>query len=102
MTIAREAVIGKWIHSHEEDTDTETIYRPASFAFPASRGRRGLELRDDGMLMETTIGATDVPGEAAGRWELRPDGTLMLRSNSGVLRLRVIRVEPDRLVFSKS
>lgn len=102
MTIARQAVIGKWIHSHEEDTDQEAIYRPASFSFPRSRGRRGFELRDDGTLMETAIGATDVPEEAVGRWDLRPDGTLMLRSGSGVSTLRVIRTEPDRLVVAKT
>jgi hypothetical protein len=39
----------RWLHSYEEDTETEAVYRPESYAFPPSRGPRpGFELRPDG------------------------------------------------------
>ena len=43
-----ERLIGSWVHSHEEDTATEQVFRRAHYAFPPSRGREALELRSDG------------------------------------------------------
>jgi hypothetical protein len=45
--IERAQVEGRWVHSHEEDTDDETVFRAADsgYAFPPSRGREALELR---------------------------------------------------------
>ncbi len=43
--VDRSRLCQRWIHSHEEDTDTEMVYRPADFAFPPSRGRTGFENR---------------------------------------------------------
>jgi hypothetical protein len=39
-----------WVHSHEEDTATTTVYRPAGFPFPPSRGRKGFHLQPGGTL----------------------------------------------------
>lgn len=66
----------RWIHSHEEDTGNEMVFRPASFNFPRSRGRSGFELRPDKSLVEVGIGPADVPTEKAGKWEIGSDGTL--------------------------
>lgn len=67
------ALLGHWVHSHEEDTATAMVFRPASFRFPPSRGRTGFELRGDHSLVEIALGAADVPTEATGRWELSED-----------------------------
>jgi len=41
--IKRAQVAGRWVHSHEEDTDDEMVFRAADsgYAFPPSRGRAG-------------------------------------------------------------
>src|SRR5215510_6119424 len=48
-----------WLHSHEEDTATETIYRPSSYAFPPSRGRMGFTLNADGTCVSIGINPRD-------------------------------------------
>ena len=51
-----------WVHSHEEDTETEMVFRPASHPFPRSRGRRSFELRPDGTFVEGPSGAERLGG----------------------------------------
>ncbi|MEX2448909.1 MAG: hypothetical protein WD404_09245 [Solirubrobacterales bacterium] len=66
----REALLGRWVHSHEEDSGEELVFRPADRAFPPSRGRLAFELRPDGDYVETAPGPTDVPEESRGKWSL--------------------------------
>src|ERR1041384_5695638 len=47
-----------WVHSHEEDTDTEMVLRPAGYKFPPSRGRSSFELKPDGRTDELYVGRT--------------------------------------------
>ena len=102
MTIDRSALERAWVHSHEEDTADEQVFRPADFAFPPSRGRRGFELRPDGSYAETVPGPTDRPEEAAGRWELEDDTLVLSRSDGPASeRLRVTAVDHDRLVVAR-
>ncbi len=39
--IARDALAGRWVHSHEEDTDDEMVFRAADsgYRFPPARAR---------------------------------------------------------------
>ena len=66
----REAVVGKWVHAHEEDGEGEMVFRPASHPLPPSRGRTSIELRPDGSYVECSPGPVDVPEEWTGRWSL--------------------------------
>lgn len=92
----------RWVHSHEEDTDTEMVFRPAAFEFPPSRGRRSFELKPDGALLEGRIGPTDVPLETEGNWELRGDRLVLHRGPSESSRvLRIASVDDDRLIVDK-
>jgi len=93
----------RWVHSHEEDTDKEMVFRPAAFEFPRSRGRRSLELKPDGSLVEGGIGPTDRPVETQGTWELENDTRLVLRPDpSETPRLmQIASVDEDRLVIEK-
>jgi hypothetical protein len=61
---------GRWVRSHEDDTEGEVVYRPASYAFPPSRGRTSIELRPDGSYVESSPGPVDVPEESTGRWSI--------------------------------
>lgn len=64
---------GRWVRSHEDDTDDEVVFRPASYAFPPSRGRTSIELRPDGTYVESSPGPVDVPEDSTGRWSLEGD-----------------------------
>jgi hypothetical protein len=58
-----------WVHSHEEDTPTETVFRPAGWKFPPARGRRSMRLLADGGLVEGQPGPDDRPTTVAtARW----------------------------------
>jgi hypothetical protein len=90
---------GRWVHSHEEDTADEMVYRSASsgYDFPRSRGREALELRPDGSYEGTVPGPTDKPeASGGGTWALEdgdklvlPDRTLEITgAEGGVLRVK--------------
>ena len=60
-----EQLQGRWVHSHEEDTEDEIVYRAESsgYDFPRSRGREALELHPDGSYSGVGAGAD---GQAGG------------------------------------
>jgi hypothetical protein len=92
----------RWVHSHEEDTEKEMVFRPAGYEFPPSRGRSSFELKPDGSLVEGGIGPTDRPVEAQGTWELRSDRLVLRRDPSHTPRvMRIASVDDDRLVVEK-
>ena len=94
----------RWLHSHEEDTDTEMVFRPATFNFPRSRGRMGFELKRDGGLIEIGIAPTDGPLETQGRWKLEGDDQLTFYAGAQSEPKRVMRIasaDKDRLVVKK-
>ena len=95
------ALTKKWMHSHEEDTDTREVFRPADYPFPLSRGRRGFELRPDGNLIEGGPGPTDRTTTSSGSWTF--DGTDLVFSRPGgpARRYPVESVAPDKLVLKK-
>jgi hypothetical protein len=62
-------VLGLWLHSHEEDTGSTKVYRPADHPFPPSRGRDGVELLPDGTYLEYGSGPDDRGSAVEGRWE---------------------------------
>lgn len=93
-----------WVHSHEEDTETEMVFRPATYTFPRSRGRRSFELRPDGSLIETGIGPTDRPQETQGTWKLVAADHLSLCMQSPSKPdwvMKIASVHKDKLVIRK-
>jgi hypothetical protein len=101
--IDRDALMQKWIHSHEEDTDNETVFRPSSYRFPRSRGRRSFQLAPDGSMVEQGIGSDDRPTQVSGSWKLNDANELeLVRPNGSKTVLPLIRVDSNRLVVKKS
>lgn len=99
--IDRSALHQQWVHSHEEDTATEKVFRPASFAFPRSRGRAAMALKLDGGLVETGIGPTDRPQESRGTWTLEDDDTLSIYEKGQKTpkrTMKIVSLDKDRLV----
>jgi hypothetical protein len=100
--IERSALQRQWVHSHEEDGEGETVFRPASYAFPPSRGRSGLDLHSDGSYGESAPGPTDRPEETGGgTWELDGDVLRLHTAAGGTQTLKVVSAEPDRLVVKR-
>jgi hypothetical protein len=74
VTGAPAEVLGLWLHSHEEDSGSTRVYRPASYDFPVSRGRTAVELRPDGTYIEYDSGPDDRGRAVVGRWQDVGDG----------------------------
>ncbi len=97
-----DALHGRWVHSHEEDTNGEMVFRPATHPLPPSRGRTSFELLPGGAYVESSPGPVDVPEEARGSWSLEGD-RLVLRADddrSGHV-WEIASAEDDRLVVRK-
>lgn len=93
----------RWLHSHEEDTATEMVFRDSSFAFPPSRGRVGFELKPDGTYIDLGIAPADGVVETPGTWNLQGD-VLALMSDAhpgGRREMRVVACGEGRLVVEK-
>lgn len=94
----------RWLHAYEEDTSTEMVFRPATYKFPPSRGRRGFELQRDGVLVDIGIGPTDRPRETHGTWRLERDTTVLLFLGGATEPSQILTVQSvdrNRLVVQK-
>jgi hypothetical protein len=93
----------KWLHSHEEDTAEEMVFRPPTFKFPPSRGRTGFELRPDGTAQVLGIAPTDAPQEHLGSWSIGNEKQLTVHvpALQQTQSMTVLSVSPDRLVVKK-
>jgi hypothetical protein len=101
--IAREVLVQHWVHSHEEDTPGQKVFRPAAHPLPPSRGRLSFDLRSNGDLVHYGIGPTDRTQGAPGVWSY--DGArLVLRSQPDKdpdQVLEIVSVRPDQLIVRK-
>jgi hypothetical protein len=101
-----KAIQQGWIHSHEEDTENEMVFRPADYDFPLSRGRSGFELKPDHKLIELNIAAADGSEEASGSWklEISDDENMILQlkpHDSPTRQLSIRSINNDRLIVEK-
>lgn len=93
---------GRWVHAHEQDTDSERVYVRAGAPLPPSRGRTTLELRPDGTYVQTAPGPVDVPEAAAGVWSLDGDELVLRDDRARVPRtLRITAATADRLAVRR-
>jgi hypothetical protein len=102
--IDRNVLHQHWVHSHEEDTETERVFRPASFAFPRSRGRSAMALKPDGGLVETGIGPDDRSQESLETWKLEGNDTLSIYEKGKrkpKRTMKILSLDKDRLVVRK-
>lgn len=74
----RSHLFKRWLHSHEEDTETVKVYRPEGYAFPPSRGRTGFDILEDGTLIHIGIAPTNGSLEVIGHWEAISESELVV------------------------
>ena len=103
MKVTPETLHQHWVHSHEEDTETEMVFRPATFSFPRSRGRTAFQLKPDGSLVEFGIGPTDRRQETRGTWKLEGEKVSFYAGAEPEPRrvLIILSVDRDRLIIKK-
>lgn len=104
MSTTPDQLVGTWLHSHEEDTASERVYRRSGFAFPPSRGRNGYDFRSDRSATYIGIAARDGSTETECKWQLRAGAQpeIVLTLPGGQPRvLQVVSIEPDRLRIRK-
>ncbi|HOW64668.1 MAG TPA: hypothetical protein P5186_00245 [Candidatus Paceibacterota bacterium] len=92
-----------WIHSHEEDSETEMVLRPPDYAFPRARGRNEYLLEENGTLVAQVPGPADRPVTVTGKWRVSQDGGLEFSFPDKESRHFVIAsLSKDRLVLRKT
>ena len=93
----------RWLHSHEEDSDTEMVFRPASFKFPLSRGRAGFDLKANKSYIDIGIAPADGPQESSGTWKVEGNNLELVNASSStpVRTLQILSVDKNRLVVRK-
>jgi len=102
--IEMSALTQHWVHSHEEDSETEMVFRPANYKFPPSRGRSSFELKPDGLMTESGPGPTDRREQSEGKWRLDAQGNLVFYDDPGDQQRRVLKIasaDRSRLVVKK-
>ena len=99
------ALIQHWTHSHEEDTQSECVYRPASYAFPPSRGRSSFDIKANGTMAGQAPGPVDRAVPSRGRWSYRGDDAALVfyvkGSTEPVKVMHIVSVTEEKLVLKQ-
>jgi hypothetical protein len=100
--IDKEILYGEWIHSKEEDTNEEIVYRPMDYDFPLTRSPRNtFQFDRDGKLRAGEPSPSDKMHEKDVNWELNDD-IITISSGSNSIDTQVIAsLEKDRLVLKR-
>lgn len=100
--INKAALCREWVHSGEEDTENEIVFRPADYDFPLSRApRESFQLKPDGKLIKGEGSASDQVQEAQGTWALENDKiAFQVESEPDQIR-QIASVGAGKLVLKK-
>jgi hypothetical protein len=93
-----------WMHSREEDTDKEQVYRPKGTKLPPARGRTGFEVKERGIFVAHEIAPTDGTTRIEGRWEWKESVLLVTFPRAPKVpkrSLRILSCDKDVLRISK-
>lgn len=104
MSKTHNQLVGKWLHSHEEDTAKEMVYRRDDFDFPPSRGRNGYEFRANKTCNYIGIAPQDGSTLEGCEWKVtgrKPKKISLSFVNGKATELDVVSIEKDRLVIRR-
>jgi hypothetical protein len=91
-----------WVHSHEEDTPGEMVFRPKSHVLPPSRGRKSFQLAPGGQLLSSGPAPDDRTTSSPGAWSLDQSDVLKFKlATGGTTELKILSVSPDKLIIKK-
>jgi hypothetical protein len=91
-----------WVHSQEEDTATEAVYRPDTYHFPPARGRTSFDLRPMGALVKRAIAPDDRRQVSEGNWKLEDGNRLAFYAGAQAKPdevMQIASVSKDKLVI---
>ena len=93
----------KWVHSKEEDTDTQMVYRPANYNLPPVRGgRTSLDIKPDGTVLTTGgAGPDDRQTEEKGNWKINDNTLLLHDAASNKKSLKIVSLAQEKMVIEK-
>jgi len=102
--IDRKLLVRHWVHAPEEDTATETVYRPSDFPLPPSRGRAGFEFSGDGTFKRIGIGATDISRVTQGSWKIESADAkeVSVTVDNEPRLMKIQELKQDRLAIKKA
>ena len=93
----------KWVHSKEDDTESEMVYLPATYQFGHLReGRNSLDFKPDGNLLITQeAGPDDRQIQKTTNWKI--EGSTLVLSDQGIdkNKIKILSLVKDRLVLEK-
>jgi hypothetical protein len=103
MTVNNVDCIYKhWIHSHEEDTKDQKVYRPSTFEFPPARGRDGFEIRPNGEFVLFFPGRTDRSEKTIGKFTINSNKlNVELDSFQKSYIITILSCDENRLIIQK-
>ena len=93
-------LVGRWLHSHDEDTPDVLVYRPADYPFPREEGRDGFEILAGGEFHYLGIGRGDGTEVSNGRWTIEAPGRVRIDVNNKRVKpfwLEVISCDAETL-----
>lgn len=80
MSPVPPCLLGRWVHSREEDTERTRTYRPSGWPLPLSRlPRQVLEFEPDRRVVSRVGGPADSRIAREGRWDVEPGEPILLR-----------------------
>jgi len=93
-----------WVHTFEEDTNTEKVFRPTGYPLPPARGREGIEFQRGGKVIYRAIGPVDLPVQYEGSWTMTDKNTMQVQIpdySDQSQSFRITSLEKDRLVIAQ-
>ncbi|WP_420151775.1 lipocalin family protein [Spirosoma sp.] len=92
----------EWIHSAEEDSPEEAVFRPADYAFPLTRRPRDFfTLHADGSLVKGQGTSSDSLQEDQGHWDLTNNEISFHTQDEQVETYQIGSINPNKLVLKK-
>ena len=99
MHVDAKQLVRGWTHSHEEDHDGLTVFRPADYRFPPSRGRQSFRLEPNGALVHSGPAPDDRTQRSEGRWKFEGNVLTLTGAGRSDQRFIVEAVDSERLVL---
>jgi hypothetical protein len=99
-----ECIYNHWIHSYEEDTENEKVYRLSTFEFPPSRGRDGFEIKENGEFILYITGPADRPQKIFGNFTIESN-KLHVELTSNIQKsytMTILSCDENQLKIQKS